>query len=428
MSGFKPPMAIHEKPVRVLYSFPHKLGAERICYTAWQQVNGLAAADVDVLACPGALHRPVPQSVKVWPTLAWGKVRIPHRLLGRIRACALHDYIVSRRIKRLAGQIDIIHTWPLGALRTLRIAARLGIPTVLERPNVHTRFAYETVQKECERLGISMPSNHEHAFNAAVLKREESEYKLADRLLCPSDFVAKTFRDRGFAEEKLARHQYGFDDKVYYPDSKPRESNGGLTFLFAGGCAPRKGLHYALDAWLKSSAHKKGTFLIAGGFIPGYAECLSTQLAHPSVKVLGYRSDLPDLMRGSDVFVLPSVEEGSALVTSEARGSGCVLLVSDASGAICKHMENALIHHAGDVRLLSEQITLLDENRDYLLKLREASLRTVSEITWLAAGYKLAGVYSLVLDQTRRDRRKEYRSGTVRDDVQIGGRSVRTVA
>jgi glycosyltransferase involved in cell wall biosynthesis len=428
MSGFKPPMAIHEKPVRVLYSFPHKLGAERICYTAWQQVNGLAAADVEVLACPGALHRPVPQSVKVWPTLAWGKFRIPHRLLGRIRACALHDYIVSRRIKGLAGQIDIIHTWPLGALRTLRIAARLGIPAVLERPNVHTRFAYETVQKECERLGISMPSNHEHAFNAAVLKREESEYRLADRLLCPSDFVAKTFRDRGFVEEKLARHQYGFDDKVYYPDSKPRESNGGLTFLFAGGCAPRKGLHYALDAWLKSSAHKKGTFLIAGGFIPGYAECLSTQLAHPSVKVLGYRSDLPDLMRGSDVFVLPSVEEGSALVTSEARGSGCVLLVSDASGAICKHMENALIHHAGDVRLLSEQITLLDENRDYLLKLREASLRTASEITWLAAGYKLAEVYSLVLDQTRRDRRNEYRSGTVRDDVQISGRSVQTVA
>src|ERR1700688_4581750 len=128
MSGFKQSMAIHEKAIRVLYSFPHKLGAERICYTAWQQVNGLVAANVEVLACPGALHRPVPPSVKVWPTLAWGKFRIPYRLLGRIRACALHDYIVSRRIRKLVGQIDIIHMWPLGALRTLRTAARLGIP------------------------------------------------------------------------------------------------------------------------------------------------------------------------------------------------------------------------------------------------------------------------------------------------------------
>src|SRR5262249_26481666 len=45
--------------VRVLYSFPHKLGAGRICYTAWQQVNGLAAVGADVTVFPGVLHRPV---------------------------------------------------------------------------------------------------------------------------------------------------------------------------------------------------------------------------------------------------------------------------------------------------------------------------------------------------------------------------------
>lgn len=140
-------MASRDKTIRVLYSFPHKLGAERICYTAWQQVNGLAAAGADVLACPGVLHRPVSPTVKVWPTLAWGRIRIPYRLLGRMRACALHDYIVARRVEKLAGQIDIIHTWPLGALQTLKTAARLGIPTLLERPNAHTRFAYEAGPK-----------------------------------------------------------------------------------------------------------------------------------------------------------------------------------------------------------------------------------------------------------------------------------------
>src|SRR5260370_31233444 len=134
--------------VRVLYSFPHKLGAERICYTAWQQVNGLAAAGADLLVMPGALHRPLPANVKISPTLAWGKLRIPYRLLGRMRACALHDKIVANRIKKLVGKIDIIHTWPLAALETLKTAAKLGIPTVLERPNAHTRVAYEVGQKE----------------------------------------------------------------------------------------------------------------------------------------------------------------------------------------------------------------------------------------------------------------------------------------
>src|SRR5581483_6178610 len=87
--------------VRVLYSFPHKLGADRICYTAWQQVRGLAAAGAEVLAMPGALHRPVPDCVQVQATLSRGKARIPYKLLGRMNSCRLHDWIVARRLEKL---------------------------------------------------------------------------------------------------------------------------------------------------------------------------------------------------------------------------------------------------------------------------------------------------------------------------------------
>src|SRR5271169_72074 len=198
-------MSCSGKPIRVLYSFPNKLGADRICYTAWQQVNSLAAAGADLLVFPGALSRPVPPGVRVCPTLARWKLRIPYKLLGTMRAVALHDHIVARRLEKLVGQIDIIHTWPLGALETLKTAARLGIPTVLERCNAHTGFAMEVVRAESERLGVTLPPDHEHAYNAWKLRKEEDEYELADRLLCPSDFVVKTFVDRGFPREKLLR-------------------------------------------------------------------------------------------------------------------------------------------------------------------------------------------------------------------------------
>ena len=157
--------------VRVLYSFPHRLGAARICHTAWQQVNGLLGAGASVLVFAGSLSRELPPEAVIRPTLAYGKFRIPYRVLGTERACALHDWIVSQRLKRLAGKIDIVHAWPLGSLRTLRTAASLGIPTVLERPNAHTRFAYEVVQKECEKLGIVLPPGHEHAYKADVFRR-----------------------------------------------------------------------------------------------------------------------------------------------------------------------------------------------------------------------------------------------------------------
>jgi glycosyltransferase involved in cell wall biosynthesis len=384
--------------IRVLYSFPHKLGAGRICDTAWKQVDGLAAAGADVLAFPGVLHRPVAEGVKVRTTLARGKLRIPYKVLGTLRACILHDAIVARRLKKLAGKIDIIHTWPLGAKRTLQVAADLGIPTVLERPNTHTRFAFEVVQRECERLGVPLPPGYEHAYSPEILKREEEEYRLADRLLCPSDFVLKTFLDEGFAVEKLARHRYGYDEKVFHPDPGARDPQAGLTVLFAGVCAVRKGLHYGLEAWLQSTAHRKGKFLIAGDFIPAYAAKLAPMLADPSVQVLGHRSDIPALMRQCDILILPSIEEGSALVTSEARGSGCVLLVSDASGAVCQHLENALVHRVGDTDALAQHLTRLDQDRALLAKLRSASLKTVHEITWMAAGVKLLQVYRDVLE------------------------------
>jgi glycosyltransferase involved in cell wall biosynthesis len=394
-------MKMPTKPVRVLYSFPHKIGTSRICNTAWQLVNGAAAAGADIHLLTGVLSRALPPSVRVTTTLARGRLRIPYKLLGKVRALQLHDHIVSAWVEKHADEVDVIHTWPVAALKTLKTAKRLGIPTVLERPNAHTRFAYEVVRKECERLGVQMPPDHEHAFHEDILRIEEAEYDLADRLLCPSDFVLQTFLDAGFSDEKLVRHQYGFDHNVYTTEGSSQGQSSGLTMLFVGGVAPRKGLHFALEAWLASPAHTNGAFLIAGEFIPGYAEKMASLLAHPSVRRLGHRHDVASLMKKSDILVLPSIEEGSALVTSEARGSGCVLLVSEAAGAICKHMENALVHHVGDVNQLTEHLTLLSENRDLLQRLRESSLRTVNELTWASAGVRLANVYRELVEQKR---------------------------
>jgi glycosyltransferase involved in cell wall biosynthesis len=394
---------LKSKRVRVLYSFPHKIGASRICYTAWQQVKGLADAGADVTVFPGAVHRPLPSSVRVQPTLARGKMRLPYKMLGHMRAFALHDHIVARRLERLEGQIDIVHTWPLGALETLKTATRLGIPTVLERPNAHTRFAYEVVQKECDRIGVNLPPDQEHAYKADVLSKEEDEYRLADRLLCPSEFTMRTFLDYGFSAAQLARHIYGYDPSVYYPqnDVAP-DANRGLTVLFVGVCAVRKGLHFALDAWLRSPAHRDGTFLIAGEFLPAYREKLAAQLSDPSVRVLGHRSDVPELMRKSDVLVLPSIEEGFPLVCAEAMGSGCVPLVSEVCTDLCEHMHNALVHPIADVDALTQHITYLHENRQLLAKLKAEALRSAAEYTWTVAGKKLLDVYREILAVTCR--------------------------
>lgn len=379
--------------IRVLYSFPHKLGGSRLSDGAWQQVNALAAAGADVLAYPGVLHIPVPPSVDVRPTLARGKFRIPYRLLGKMRTLALHDRIVAYRLEGLVGKVDVIHTFAAGALETLRTARRLGIPTVLERTNAHTRYAFDVVGKEFTRLGIILPPNDEYFYNADLLAKEEKEYDAADFILCPSDFVVKTFRDQGFPRDKLVRYFNGVDNIAFHPDEAPRDPSQPFTMLFVGVCAVRKGVHFALEAWLQSVASRSGRFLIVGDFLPAYKDKLSAMLSHPSVKVLGHVKDVPGLMRTADILVLPSIEEGFGRVITEAMASGCVPLASAACTDYCRHMETGLVHGVGDVQALKQHIELLYQDRMLLNRLRANALNLVPSLTWAAVGVKLLQVY-----------------------------------
>jgi glycosyltransferase involved in cell wall biosynthesis len=388
--------------MRVLQSFPHKIGSGRIADTAWYQAEGVAAAGAELTLFPGVVHKGLPEGIAVRPTLAQGRWRLPYSVFGRVRTLELHDRIVARRLERLAGRVDIVHLWPLAARHTARVARRLGIPTVLERPNAHTRFAYEVVREECERLGVDLPADHEHAYNELHLQIEEEEYRLADRLLCPSDFVRQTFLDEGFAEERLVRHMYGYDPRVFHPGPRSDDPGRPFTLLFVGVAAVRKGVHFALEAWLASPASTRGRLLIAGEFLPAYEERLRPLLAHDSVEVLGHRTDVAELMRTSDAFVLPSIEEGSALVTAEAIASGCVPLVSDATSGVCFHDVNSLVHPARDVATLSQHITAVYESRELLSRLRAGCEATAPEITWGRCGVRLLDAYRSVVEDFSR--------------------------
>jgi glycosyltransferase involved in cell wall biosynthesis len=300
----------------------------------------------------------------------------------------------------LKDEIDIIHVWPSGALQTLKVAKELGIKTVLERPNTHTRYAFEIVGEECRKLGVKLPKSHSHEFDIHRLRLEEKEFELADRLLCPSPFVADTFLKYGFQKEKLAIHRYGYDPSAFIPlQTKSFEAdNTPLRVAFLGSCEPRKGLHYALEAWLKSKASQKGKLLICGKFIRQYRKVLKKMISHQSIEETGYLSNPRGILLKCHALTLPSIEEGSALVTYEARACGCVLLVSDTSGAYCTHMHDALVHKVGDVAALTEHIDLLNSDMELRAKLQQNSMAGIGDLTWNRAGEILLDHYKKLLN------------------------------
>jgi glycosyltransferase involved in cell wall biosynthesis len=380
------------QPMRVLYSFPHVLGSSGIGVTALNQVLGLTAAGAAVTVVCAAVRGEAPESRTVRTLTAFGR-RVPHRAFGSVEtALRFHD----RRAAALlaAGDYDVVHTWPLGALATLRAARACGVLGSREAPNSHTEVAYEAAEEETRRVGIAARRGHSHYPSQRRLARELLEYEAAGLILVPSEHVESSFLSRGVSPSKLARHQYGFDPRVFHARGRDDDSTRPFTALFLGSAEPRKGLHYALEAWHASGAAETGILRIAGRFSPEYREYLQPMLEHSSVHVLGFVSDTAGLLRSSDVLLLPSVEEGSALVSYEAQASGCIPLVSTSSGAQFVHDREGLLHAPRDVIALADQIRRVRVDSELRTRLRSAGVAAAPSLTWEAAGRRVLQIYS----------------------------------
>lgn len=379
--------------MRVLLSFPHALGSPGIGWTAWNQVNALVHRGHDVTVVATSVAKPV-AGATVIQSLSLAGRRVPHRAIGRDRAFAWHDRVATRAYTRLRP--DVVHLWPLAPGMTARAARADGAAVVREAPNTHTARAWRVVAEEVRSLGLDGAISTAHTADAAHLRMEQAEWDAATGVLAPSGAVADSFLAEGFAPGRIFRHQYGFT-----PDTRrvqPRRADDRpLRAIYVGLGEPRKGLHYALRAWLGSDASRDGTFTIVGKMLPAYRELLNAELSHPSIRVVGFSSSVGAALSASDVMLLPTIEEGSALVTYEAQGAGCVPLVSRAAGALMTDEVHGLIHEPRDVETLTAQIDLLADDRDRLAALSAASIAHAPELTWEAAGASLEAAYEAAL-------------------------------
>lgn len=393
--------------MRVLLSFPTRIGTPGIGMIGWHQATGLARAGVEVhLAC-GSVELALPGVRVARETMRLSPgPKIPYRVLGRERAATLHDRRAARLLQRSPAGFDIVHAWPAGATQTLRTARALGIPALLERPNAHTAYAFEVVEAECARLGLRLGRSSPHAPSGAKLTRELREFEAADALLCPSDFVAATHVQRGESAQRLLRHRYGYDPSRFWsaPGRRAQTEEAPLTVAFVGRLEPRKGVHLALDAWRAAELRTGARLLLCGATEPGYERILAPLLELPGVELLGPVPDPGPVMRSVDALVLPSLEEGSALVTYEARACGAILLVSDRSGACARDGVDSLVHAAGDVEALASHYRRLDRDGDLRRRLRERSLEDIGELTWDAAARELLAAYRQAIGRAGRDR------------------------
>lgn len=248
----------------------------------------------------------------------------------------------SRKIlERGLGDANVIYGFNGASLELFQYAKQKGIKCILDQTLAERSLLHKLLLEE-ENIWQSWSNSPFTVSDADVelAQREQHEQDLADHIICGSQFVKDSLIGRGVDENKISIVSLGrIKESQAFQDisqrSIPKERGDGLRILFAGEVGLRKGIPYLLEALKQLKGKIPFTCKIAGGI-----GIQTQQIAEYSdvCDFLGRvpRSQMLELYRWADVFVLPSICEGSAMVTYEALNWGLPVITTHNSGSIIR--------------------------------------------------------------------------------------------
>ncbi len=270
------------------------------------------------------------------------------------------------------------------ALELLTVAKQQGLWTAVEQMiaprTIVEQFACE---EEVLNPGWQLPAvNDVHTEIFAA--REKAEWRIADAVICPSDFVARHVIEAGCDQGKVVVVPYGVDDR-FLLDPCPRLP-GPLRVLTVGAVGLRKGSPYvgAVARELGDKAH----FRMVGP-IDVQPEALAKLAA--TVELAGPipRSEMRSQFEWADVFLLPSLCEGSATAVYEALAAGLPVICTDNTGSVVRHGIDGYIVPIRDVTETAEILRQLAGNAATLARMSDSARERAGDFTVSRYGERL---------------------------------------
>ncbi len=252
-----------------------------------------------------------------------------------------------------------------------KAAQRNGGIYICDRGSTHAKYQNDILESEHRKWHVPFRRD-----DPRIIARELSEYRQADHISVGSTFARSSFIESGIEPDKVSVIPYGVDLSAFEQCGEPPKDT--FRLLFVGSFSIRKGAPYLLQAFRELTVRRKELVLV-GSIAPNIKGILD--LTRPDIKILGSipNRELKVLMSQAHALVLPSVEEGLALVQAEAMACGCPVVATHSTGAadlFTSGVEGQIVP-ARDVDSLRLALEELAEDNHLRSRMSEAALRRV---------------------------------------------------
>jgi glycosyltransferase involved in cell wall biosynthesis len=208
-------------------------------------------------------------------------------------------------------------------------------------------------------------------------------------------------------EESILPTTFGWDP-TRFVNAVALDRSPTPRFIFMGWLGVRKGVPDLLEAW--RLANVDGELVLAGTpESPEIARLVREHCRSGRVRAVGYIDDVGPLLKSSDVFVFPTLEEGGPQVTYEAAGCGLPVITTTMGAArIIEDGLNGIVVEPGSVPHLAEAIRVLATRPDLRARYGAAGQRDAERFTYQRVGAQRS---QLISEAVQRLRSNPTRSG-----------------
>jgi glycosyltransferase involved in cell wall biosynthesis len=286
------------------------------------------------------------------------KTRIPDKLklLPFFRELSVFPFLASKYLPGIEQKFDIIHFTSTAT----PVWYNPQTPTVV---SVHY-----LISRQCKLLRKYLPLKYKALFNPLLIKMfevyEQRAFSRVSRItVCKESFKNYLITEYHIPREKITTIKYGVDVRLFQP--KRDWSKNERKVLYIGRGSVAKGF----DTLVEAADKINGEIVAVASRIPRFCRKMIQKKKNMTIKSNLSEFALLSLYRSSSVFVMPSLSEGSPLVTLEAMASGLpVVCTPEGSGDYIRNDENGFIFSFKDSNMLAERVNYLLDHGDVAQK------------------------------------------------------------